>query len=213
MEEVEFIQMKEYISEELYQSGISQEIYDNPRYQMLLIELARKLISKGLKPYTSEARKVLYGPMYIDNDGNVVFHEEDGKRERIEKLFIDKSDSLLKRVSYIRSDEDKDIEQPTIRTYDYNGIEICIAYTELNDENKVITKLSRRSDSLDTIRCQSIKRGLLSGIMERGGTTYRKRENYKNLQDIFPDGEISFTGYSKKADHPIFSREDEADEI
>lgn len=213
MEEVEFIRMKEYISEELYQSGIAQEIYDNPRYQMLLNELANRLISKCLKANTSEARRQLFGPMFIDVDGNVVFHEKDGDKEHVERVYIDKSDGYLKRVSYTRSD-DKDIEQPIIRTYDDNGIEICVAYTELNDEDKVITKVSRRHDSLDTIRCQSIKKGLLSDYMSREGTTYRRREDFKNMHDIFPDGVINgYKGYSRRSDHPILSEEAEHDNI
>jgi len=212
MEEVEFIRMKEYISEELYQSGISQEIYDNPRYQMILNELAKKMMDRGVKPHSSEAIKQLFGPMFIDEEGNVVFHEEHGKRELIERIYIDKTDRYLKRVSYTKSG-DKDIEQPTIRTYDDNGIEICVAFTELNDENKVITKVSRRSDSLDTIRCQSIRKGLLSGMMEREGTSYRKREDYRNLHDIFPDGGNSYRGYSKRSDRPVFSEGKEQEGI
>ena len=212
MEEVDFIRMKEYIGEELYQSGISQDIYDNPRYQMILNELSAKLMKKGVKPYSPEAKEELFNPMFIDEDGSLVLHEKNGKKDYIEKVYIDKSDGYMKRVSYIKSD-DRDVEQPTIRTYDSDGIEICVAYSELNDESKIITKFSRRQDSLDVIRIQSLKKGLLSGNMSREAISYRKREDYKNLHDIFLDGTMSYSGYSKKVDHPVMGKEDNKEDI
>lgn len=185
---LDFLRNKEFIGEYLFGRGLSEAIEEHPRYQYILGKIANILINRNVKPFSPNSRQMLDKMIDIDDKGNIIFAEGEGKNNTHVscKFYIDKIDGKLRKLR-VEQNQEREEEFVTVGTYDQYGIEEVLATEQKTQSGMFFTKAVRLKDRIDILKIERFEQG--DDYLNKLDDLYRIRSDYSALEDISPDRE------------------------